>query len=445
MKFSYKFLIVNFFILLLFLFANMLALKHYAGNNFLEYVKTIKSQTPEFDLKIIDELINNPDVDPEVIKEYQEITKDLSSISSSLENFSKNPKPFNRSLLDLLQKSWFSSDYIEQIISTNALQSFFWNISNLITLDSSTPEWKFVFETLVSLIYFNLILISAILFFVYLWISHSFKPISAIIDNISWVIFKKEYKNIVYKKNDEFKPLINIINNLNRSLSLQEKIRSDFLSDLSHEIKTPITAVKCYLEWIEDGIIELNEKNLWLLRDEIDRLIKITNQVMEFEREESKKFGDIFIEKINLCSLIENMINEYLPILTKNWQQIISYIPDWYNILIDKDKIKQLLHNIFSNFIKYAGKNTSLLIKVYLKANMHVIIFEDNWKWVSSEELPFLKEKFYKAEKSRNKSTDSWIWIGLSVIEKIAKLHWWDYEIDSNIKKWFKIILRIPK
>jgi two-component system, OmpR family, sensor kinase len=95
---------------------------------------------------------------------------------------------------------------------------------------------------------FDGILIAVILFLSYFWVNYSFRPIRAIIDNLSNIIYKKEYKNIVYKKKDEFHPLIEAINGLNKSLSLQEKIRSDFLSDLSHEIKTPITAIKCYLE-----------------------------------------------------------------------------------------------------------------------------------------------------------------------------------------------------
>ncbi len=67
-----------------------------------------------------------------------------------------------------------------------------------------------------------------------------------------------------------------MINNLNKSLSIQEKIRSDFLSDFSHEVRTPITAVKCYIEGIEDGVIKMNTETVSLLKNELDRLADIT-------------------------------------------------------------------------------------------------------------------------------------------------------------------------
>lgn len=448
MKFSYKFLLATLFILSTVIFANIFALKHYAGTYFNDYILTIQSNQDNLywlDNSFINNILSNKDLDPALIKEYQEISNDLNDITNSLDRFSKNPKASNIWLLESLQKSWIPQSQIEQIIWTNAIQSFFSSISNIFSLDATSDEWKFILKTIKSMAYFNLILITLIWIMFYFWVVYSFRPIRDIIDNLSNIIYKKEYKNIVYKKWDEFRPLIDTINNLNKSLSLQEKIRSDFLSDLSHEIKTPITAIKCYLEWIEDWVIETNDNNMNMLYNEIERLIKITNSIMEYEKEESMNFWDIFIEKVDLSNLTEFIISEYYPLISRNEQEIISYIPAWYHIQADKDKITQLLHNIFSNFIKYSGKDTTLNIKSYNKANQHVITFFDNGKWVNKDELPFIKEKFYKVEKSRNKEKDSWIWIGLSVIEKIVKLHSGELSIDSEPKKGFEITIILPK
>lgn len=445
MKFSYKFLIAIFLMLLFVIVANIFALKYYAGQYFSDYVSTIKKEVSDSDLTLIDALLKNKDIDPDVIEEYKSLSKDLSWLLTALEKFAKDPKPSNTSLLESLQKSWVPASTIENIIWTNALETFMSNISNFIYLDTTKPEWIFVTKTIRSIVFFNLALISFLLAISYLWVRYSFRPITAIVDNLSNIIYKKEYKNIVYSKKDEFRPLIDTINNLNRSLSLQEKIRSDFLSDLSHEIKTPITAVKCYLEWIEDWVIKTDEKNMKLLYDEIERLIKITNSVMEFEKEESRNFWDIFVEKLDFSELVETASDEYIPVLSKNSQSIVSYVPRPFNIQTDKDKLKQLLHNIFSNFLKYSWKWTTLSIKAHNRKNRHVLIFSDNWKWVSFNEMPFLKEKFYKAEKSRNKSKSWWLWIGLSVIDKIAKLHWWELTITSQEWKWFELRVELPR
>lgn len=445
MKFSYKFLIATFLMLMTFIVSNVFALEYYAWKYFNEYVASIKVQAPNLDTNFLNDFLSNKKIDPKLVKEYQEISQDLNSITNSLEQFSKNPHETDSWLLESLQKSWISTKQIEQIIWTNALQSFFSNFINIFSLDSGTAEWKFIFQIIKSMAYFNLMLICIILTISYIWVIYSFRPIRAIIDNLSNIIYKKEYKNIIYKRKDEFYNLIEAINNLNKSLSLQEKIRSDFLSDLSHEIKTPITAIKCYLEWIEDWVITLDEKNIKLLYNEIERLIKITNSVMEYEKEESKNFWWIFVEKFNLAQLVEDIVNEYKPLLSKNSQEIVSYISANYIIQADKDKFTQLLHNIYSNFIKYAWRNTTLIVKSFNRKWMHTISFIDNGKWVNPEELPFIKEKFYKVDKSRNKTKDSWLWIWLSVIDKIVKLHNGELMIKSELRKWFEMIINIPK
>lgn len=81
-----------------------------------------------------------------------------------------------------------------------------------------------------------------------MWTKFIFRTTHAIYDGLSKLTERKEYVPIIYKRRDEFAPLITAVNTLSQSLAAQEKIRSDFLSDFSHEIKTPITALKVFME-----------------------------------------------------------------------------------------------------------------------------------------------------------------------------------------------------
>jgi signal transduction histidine kinase len=264
------------------------------------------------------------------------------------------------------------------------------------------------------------------------WTRLVFSPIQSIIDNLSSIINKREYHTIAYNKHDEFRRLFTMINDLNKSLLIQEKIRSDFLSDLSHEIKTPITAIKCYLEGIEDGVIEIDTDTVGLLRSEIDRLIRITATVMEFEKLEQQKRGSLYVERINLETIFRAIREEYSPQLLKNNQKIIFPTIKELWISFDKDKATQLVHNVFSNFTKYAGENAVLTIQHQHHKTDTEIIFSDNGIGVSSSEIPFLKEKFYRADKSRSDGDKQGIGIGLSVIEKIIQLHGGEWKIESE-------------
>ncbi|MCK9272483.1 HAMP domain-containing histidine kinase [Candidatus Gracilibacteria bacterium] len=447
MKFSQKFLIANILILGFVIISNIFALKYFSSIYFEDYVVAVKKQTIKnnINFETISKILDSEYLDKNTVEEYKKITKDLSSISASLEKFSEDPKVSDSSLVESMQQIGLSGVAIEKVIGTNALQSFFSNISNFFKIDYTTLEGTFVLKTLKSILYFNLFLIVLISGIIYIWIKLTFNPIKQVISNLSNIIHKKEYKNLFYNKKDEFYPLIEAINNLNKSLSLQEKIRSDFLSDLSHEIKTPITAVKCYIEGIEDGVMKLDEKNIKLLHGEIDRLIKITNLIMDYEKVESKKNDNIFITKFDLIELLEFVKTEYFMELQKNNSEVIFNSSKKFYLNADRDKIIQILHNIFSNFLKYAGKNTKMEISFSNNKNYSVVCFSDNGAGVKEEDLPFLKEKFYKGEKVRNKNSDLGVGIGLSIIDKIVKNHNGIFEINSVNKKGFEIKISLPK
>lgn len=257
-------------------------------------------------------------------------------------------------------------------------------------------------------------------------------------ENLSDIISRKEYRQIEYRKKDEFGALIGTINALNKNLSHQQKIRSDLLSDLSHEIKTPITAIKCYLEGMDDGVIESTPKNYALLHKEIDRLIEITGSIMEYEKLEQTDQTALKIAPIDFRKIIGHLREEYIPLLAKQKQQIIFQENKTNPIIhLDEGKFIQLLHNIFSNFIKYAGRGKTLTIKSMERNGKIHISFRDDGNGVPQKEIAFIREKFYQVDKSRSASSDRGIGIGLSVIEKIVSLHKGTLSIESDVGKGF--------
>ena len=181
-----------------------------------------------------------------------------------------------------------------------------------------------------------------------------FTPIDLVTENIEKIIEKGEYSSTRYIRKDEFLPLIDTINSLQKTLAIQEKIRSNFLSDISHEIRTPITALQCYLEAIEDGVMRMDEKLTPLLGKELTRLTDITGQIMAYESLTHNTFQDIRVERFLVPPLIENIITEYSPQLLKTNQTIVSSVLPHFNMSMDEHMFIQILHNIFSNFIKYA-------------------------------------------------------------------------------------------
>jgi signal transduction histidine kinase len=220
---------------------------------------------------------------------------------------------------------------------------------------------------------------------------------------------------------------------LNKNLSFQEKIRSDFLADFSHEIKTPISAIKCYLEGIEDKVFSMDEKTIGLLHKEIDRLIKISTSIMDFEAIDRLENASCEPARNDFTAMLHHIKEEYKPNLTKNKQKIEFKGEKKFFIEVDEQKWMQLLHNIVSNFLKYSGSKTTLTVSYFHDIDWTHILFADDGTGVPVKELPFLKEKFYKVDKSRNSSHERGMGIGLSVVDKIIELHQGILSFDSEV------------
>ncbi|MDD2892105.1 MAG: HAMP domain-containing sensor histidine kinase [Candidatus Gracilibacteria bacterium] len=446
MKFSEKFLIYIFLILIMVIGINIFALKYFATEYFGEYLTSIKQEVPDINFDLIGAFTNTKDLDDATIEEYKKILSDLSGISTSLEHFSANPQIYAPSIIDSLQRIGVPENSIEQVLFIKALDSFFSGMFNFSFLHNTTPEGQFILQVLRSIFFVNILIIVFILIISWIWIRLSFRPIQSIIENLSHIISRKGYKQIEYKKKDEFGALINTINALNKNLSHQQKIRSDLLSDLSHEIKTPITAIKCYLEGMDDGVIENSPKNYTLLHKEIDRLIEITGSIMEYEKLEQTDVDALKIISIDFIKLMKNLQEEYVPLLAKQNQQILiveNKTPIF--LQFDESKFIQLLHNIFSNFIKYAGKEKTLTIKSRERDGKIFLTFQDNGEGIPRKELAFIREKFYQVDKSRSASKERGIGIGLSVIEKIVSLHKGVLSIESNTGKGFCLKMNFIK
>lgn len=187
-----------------------------------------------------------------------------------------------------------------------------------------------------------------------LWIRHIFSPIRLINDRLQSFFHLTPIQKIPYTKQDEFQPLIETVHTLHTSLKAQEEIRSQFLSDLSHEIRTPMTSIQCMLEAIDDGIMKLDSNTIILIQNEITRLVTITNRVMDYESFLHSTQNITEKKSTPIQHTTDTIIQQYQPQLQKTEQKIIEHIPKNCIITLHSDLYIHILHNIFSNFIKYA-------------------------------------------------------------------------------------------
>lgn len=445
MRLSYQIPLLTGITLILTIGVNIFAFRYFVSDLFPEYLSQISlGETDNPNPEKIEALLKVGKLDTGAQDDYKKVLNELSNLSTSLQNIAENPKLYISTSgaeisdggFSILLQSWSSISRAKGIVNI---------LINPTNLDSSSPEWVFILKLLYRILWVNLVWLILILITYFLWIRKIFSPVNLIINQLKQFIDTAEYSSIRYSRNDEFFPLISTINNLHRSLSIQENIRSNFLSDLSHEIRTPITAVKLYLEGIEDGMIALNSKTIPLIQSELSRLAQTTGKIMEYESLAQSILNDAHVERFQAKKLLSEIIATYKPQLAKNNQQIILDMGTDSMTLMDKWMLAQIVHNIFSNFLKYAGKNTILTCRYIKTETYYIFQFADNGIGIPDDEIPLVKEKFYRVDKSRTSQGETSMGIGLSIVERIARLHNGKLEIQKNTPSGVVIQISIKR
>ncbi len=434
MTLSRKFIFALLFSIFLIAIVNILSF-YFLYTNFLENYLTEKSKNKsEITEQYILELLEKQAQD-----EVDDVFSDLKS-DASLEFFELLEKSGKAIPLDkkenkdivtkYLIKSGISPKYIEEVIPDDNLKNILSSIK-----DENSLEYKFLNNLTYSILIINIFLILFLIWAIWFFTRRTITPINKITNKIKNLKLGENLKKIEYKKNDEIWLLIKAINGLNSKLAIQEKIRNRLLADISHELKTPITSISCYLEWIQDWVIKLDNETLWNITEDMQRLIKLVNMIMKYEKFDNRTLK---IEKHNrdLKILTQKVVSQYENNLLQNSQNIRII---WEIIKqVDRNLFKQIVHNVIWNFLKYAWKNSNLDIIF----TQEYIIFKDDWEWIDRREVPMLKEKFYQAKiEKTGKIEDRWIWVGLSIISKIIERHGWRFEIISD--SWKGFILKI--
>ncbi|NWQ39984.1 HAMP domain-containing histidine kinase [Bacillus sp. EB106-08-02-XG196] len=230
---------------------------------------------------------------------------------------------------------------------------------------------------------------------------------------------------------EELEDLRKSVNILAGKLKYQDALRKRLVSDITHEIRTPLNVLQNNLEAMIDGVVPVTKEGLNYLNEEVIRFGKLVNNLnllKEFESESIK----LNYETIHLEDLITEMSKDFfIGSDCKNISIEYDIQPDeTYQMICDKDKIKQVIINLFSNSIKFTESNGKVLIKLYKENKKIILEIMDNGIGIKPEDLPFIFERLYRGDKSRNQIEGNGI--GLTIVKNILELHNSLIEVESE-------------
>lgn len=280
-----------------------------------------------------------------------------------------------------------------------------------------------------------------------------------LIEDIKEVVITREIKTAVRKFNDRFLnfsicPIVNeageLIGTVVVILDITEKenleqMRKEFIANVSHEFRTPLTVIKGNLESIIDGMIPENQiiDNIKNLLKETDRLQKMVQNLLDLSRLEADKVS-LELEEQDINLIIKDTVRTLRPLTNAKKINInLSLEEENPPILTDYDKMKQLLIIFLDNAIKFSNENSTIYISANLNNENLEISIKDNGIGIEENQLIFLGERFYKADKSRMYSSKG-MGLGLSIAKNLCKLLNGDFFIESEIDKGTTIRLNFP-
>lgn len=248
------------------------------------------------------------------------------------------------------------------------------------------------------------------------------------------------------RSNDEVGELVNSYNAMAEALGNLDMMRNDFIASISHELRTPMTSIGGFIDGILDGVIpaEKQEHYLQIVKEEIARMNALVNDLLNMARLQSGKV-ELDLLPCSLEELLRNTASKLKPIIDEKEIQIVFDIKTKNcEVLVDRPSIERVLINLIQNAVKFTNPGGTVTLHSEPDGKNKVrITVEDTGSGIAREEIPFIFEKFYKADKSRGldkKGTG----LGLAIVKNILSAHGQEIHVESTVGKGSRFIFTLP-
>lgn len=252
-----------------------------------------------------------------------------------------------------------------------------------------------------------------------------------------------DYDFRIEKKYDgEIGDLCDTINYMAGEISAAEQMKNDFISSVSHELRTPLTAIKGWSETLREGgagDAEMTAKGLEVISDEAERLSGIVEELLDFSRMQSGHISMQFTRMDLLAELEEAVVLFRDRAKREGIELIYVEAAELPPIVGDRDRLKQVFINIIDNAIKYSNPGGRVRVEA-ADMGVHVqVVISDSGVGIAKADLPNVKNKFYKANRTRPGSG-----IGLALADEIVRRHKGKLEIESEEGVGTTVTITLP-
>lgn len=249
------------------------------------------------------------------------------------------------------------------------------------------------------------------------------RPVNRVISATKAISLGKYEQRVPIESTDELADLSQSLNSMAEALQRHRYLQQQLITNVSHELATPLTNISGYLEALTDGVIEEKNRNetFALMKEEVDRLSTMLTEVRTLSLLEQPKFK-VETEPMDVLDATEKIIKQMEPQFEAKKVPIsLTSELSQESFKLDKDRYTQILLNLLSNALKYSSEQKPVAVKLSNKKGLTVEV-ADQGEGIPAKDLPYIFERFYRADQSRTRKTGG-IGVGLAIVKELVEAH----------------------
>ncbi|OBT07880.1 two-component sensor histidine kinase [Vibrio sp. UCD-FRSSP16_10] len=314
-------------------------------------------------------------------------------------------------------------------------------------LADHSPANAFLAEQYQSYIAITLIVIAVAFVTAWIFSRHLVAPIFRVNEGTTQLIQGNLATRVHSSSNDELGILTDNINVLAQTLEQNKTERSKWMSDVAHELKTPLTVVRGQLNAIQDGIFKADEKRLQVMIDQIDGMGHLVDDIYQLS---SSDIGGLSYQKssFNLVELVKDILLGFKVKtddlgLSLQCESLYTKENTACLVVADRERLTQLFSNILENSCRYTNSPGSIALSLNQDKNTVTVIIEDTSPSIPEQDLTRVFERFYRVEQSRSREHGG-SGIGLALCHQIIEAHQGTISASKSVLGGVKMMITLP-
>lgn len=267
-------------------------------------------------------------------------------------------------------------------------------------------------------------------FIIYMAASRISRPIREMEQAVLSLAAGENLPELSIKTGDEVEFLADSLNYMRRQIETTERIRREFIANVSHDLRTPLTSINGFVQGMVDGLVPVDQYPRYsgLVQAETRRLTSLTGDILELAKLQS---GSIILNKSRLPvrELLDSIAGQFAP--GDGQEPLVSIsCPPELQVTADSERLQQILYNLISNALRYSEKEAGVEITAEEHGDGVSFRVSDHGPGIEPEDLPYIFERFYRGQKHRPGNEGSGL--GLSIVRNLVELHGGTINVESR-------------